>query len=844
MPEIDLARMRALRRRAEELLKTLVDDLKPFRHGTLRNGYRRRPDSPSPSDDVNVTTTCSCMMALALAGRLEDLYGDTWKKDVADTLSVIIDAPWMSSGLQENNAFTSTLVLRLVGFVRNSGGADPASVKRRWERQLDFSKPRAFAKRLADSSDPVSRYLFEFLPSGSQSVVSDFANTGNNQEPAVDQMRSEFGRLIRTGSIYDSKRFDGIKLSPATEKLLKSSRNGYLMAQLNRCLLDDAFPNEIVPLTKKSISEIAAEMAKDPSHLEINAYPSSAAVVYWFVDGVQRANIVLPHLHWDSLCAWATEEFTRQRSLVAAKHAAMMDPVAMAMAACLCARLRRISGQALLGADKDSHSTLPSDVELKDAIASLFGEQTRSGIWPKYFPLFHYQDAGSNFCFTFELLEAVLVEFGAYADLVENVATLDALERGIRWCEENRLQYLAKEPGLAADVLYRGWNSGGNLPTLRRGQPESWATAVVHMFLWELVEVLSQHIQKDLLDRYHATYSAKTLKQLLDIELQLPGGPTGIIEILGSTIGKTFGGKTPGELRKAPVRRGLPVSALLFGPPGTSKTQVAKALAGELGWPLVEIDPSHFLQDSFQNIYVQAERIFEDLMDLSGVVVLFDEMDALVQKRDTETAVDTESKFLTTYMLPKLAKLHDKGQIAFLMATNFQAKFDDAIKRAGRFDYLLCMGPPTLTAKCDGLHLFFDLKKGTPQTEAAGKLIKAYCGKDVKLGNQLELYTFGEFQSLITTIGAASDIDKAIEGLGAAGLSKRVKDDCKSVGLIADALEDLRQVAGLSKWESLKELFALDCDTDKVANETKSKAPVIRYFLDRRQTRRQCPKAP
>src|SRR6185437_5022284 len=104
-------------------------------------------------------------------------------------------------------------------------------------------------------------------------------------------------------------------------------------------------------------------------------------------------------------------------------------------------------------------------------------------------------------------------------------------------------------------------------------------------------------------------------------------------------------------------------------------------IAKELQWPLLEIDPSHFLQNSFQNIYVQAEKIFEDVMDLSGVVILFDEMDALVQKRDADNAmVDTESKFLTTYMLPKLAKLHERGQVVFLMTTNFQANFDDAIK--------------------------------------------------------------------------------------------------------------------------------------------------------------------
>ena len=289
---------------------------------------------------------------------------------------------------------------------------------------------------------------------------------------------------------------------------------------------------------------------------------------------------------------------------------------------------------------------------------------------------------------------------------------------------------------------------------------------------------------------YDAPESAQTLpsakapklRDMLDISLWMDQQYKSLKRTLSGTIIKSFKTTTARRLRTQPPS-GAPLSALLFGPPGTSKTQIAKVIAAELHWPLVQIDPSHFLQSSFQNIYIQAEKVFEDVTDLAGAVVFFDEMDALVQKRDDEQSpIDTESKFLTTFMLPKLAKLHDLGRVVFLMATNFQADFDDAIKRAGRFDLLLCMGPPTLAAKCAGIHVFYGPKeKATTDTKAAGKTILEMCKGDVWLREQLDLYTFGEFKTLVRGISATkSSIRKAVDGLGAIQFRDLVKRDSKN----------------------------------------------------------------
>jgi len=161
--------------------------------------------------------------------------------------------------------------------------------------------------------------------------------------------------------------------------------------------------------------------------------------------------------------------------------------------------------------------------------------------------------------------------------------------------------------------------------------------------------------------------------------------------------------KTKEELESA--RKKSRYSAILFGPPGTGKTSVAWALAHRLEFKFIEIGPGDFLRRGVNGLFSQGDEVFHRLMLAEEAVVLFDELDEWVLERDRKG--DKLSRFLTTYMLPWLQRLRDKADIVFLFATNHLERFDDAIKRHGRIDIVLPIGPPQEKGKASFLQDFF-----------------------------------------------------------------------------------------------------------------------------------------
>ena len=557
-------------------------------------------------------------------------------------------------------------------------------------------------------------------------------------------------------------------------------------------------------LTLPAIAALIAESM--PKSLSVQSYPPTSAIGYWLLDAVSLLGINLDEQQSTSAVSWVVREFSRQVSLASANDHARMDPVAMAMAACVCRLLRRLSktcagiGRVLSGEASPETSLagdFPTLTELKSAVYGFLDRQNDAGIWEKYFPLFHYPRAGANHCWHFEVLEAILHEF---PEIIQDESVIGRIEKAIDWLDKNRLRWNG------ATGEFRGWNSGADIPTLETGQPESWPTGVAHMFLWRLRNAISLQTRDIVLTSYRDRVKRFPAPSHVDwdkyLDCELPGQTgrrstvKGMLEIevlnpAEATVRKHHErSEAVEEEHIGPgFRLGKRRSALLFGPPGTSKTSLAEAVAKRLGWPFVELSPSDFLKRGLAGIYDRVNEVFDDLMDLFGVVILFDEMDALVQSREEVATAEWPKKaenaqvFLTTSMLPKLLKLRKNGRVIFFMATNHQRDFDPAIKRSGRFDLLIRMGPPSYDEKFRGLGLdYWYREEETPEDRKKARELFQRLTTPKPVKDALALFTFGEMQSLLEAIRHHDEPNEnlraGLEKISPQRLQDLVKDLC------------------------------------------------------------------
>lgn len=211
----------------------------------------------------------------------------------------------------------------------------------------------------------------------------------------------------------------------------------------------------------------------------------------------------------------------------------------------------------------------------------------------------------------------------------------------------------------------------------------------------------------------------------------------------------------------------MPKGILLVGPPGTGKTMLAKAVAGEANVPFFSISGSEFVEMFVGMGAAKVRDLFKQANEKAPCIVFIDEIDAIGKKRNGQMSGNDEREQTLNQLLTEMDGFDGSKGVVILAATNQPDSLDPALLRPGRFDRRVPVELPDLQGRIDILKVHAKKVKVAENLDYAAVARAAAGASGAELANivnEAALHAVRDGRSSVTQADLEESVEVVIAG--------------------------------------------------------------------------------